>query len=183
MELNQKHLNKIFKYDPETGFLYRKKLSRRDFLTNRAYLTHIRKAKFDSPCGGVSSSGSKDYIQVRQFNKKLFAHRIIWVMVHGYEPDNIDHIDGDGTNNKIDNLREVSTRVNSMNTRKGSKNTTGFIGVYRNTSARKPWRVFIKVKGVMISRGTFEIIEEAIVERKLAEREYGFHMNHGSDKC
>ena len=50
-------------------------------------------------------------------NKKLRAHRVIWEMYNGSIPEGlvIDHIDGDPSNNKIENLRLATISQNSFN--------------------------------------------------------------------
>lgn len=63
-------------------------------------------------------------------------HRIIWIMSNGFieNENDIDHIDGDGLNNKIDNLRCVPKTINSRNKRKRSDNKTGKTGVSHTTT-------------------------------------------------
>ena len=61
------------------------------------------------------------------------CHRIIWYLMYGKDvPDDkvIDHIDGDSTNNKIDNLRLLSEVENTRNAKMYSNNTSGVVGVY-----------------------------------------------------
>jgi hypothetical protein len=62
---------------------------------------------------------------------RKYVHRIIWELIHGSIDDNldIDHIDGVKTNNKIENLRLVTRKVNLRNQKTNSRNTSGFTGV------------------------------------------------------
>jgi hypothetical protein len=66
------------------------------------------------------------------FNKTFWLlHRILWVMRNG-EIDaslDIDHIDGNGLNNSVDNLRLVSSAVNQRNKKQRSDNSSGVTGV------------------------------------------------------
>tara|TARA_R100001143_G_C3351183_1_gene129611 strand:- start:119 stop:490 length:372 start_codon:yes stop_codon:yes gene_type:complete len=63
---------------------------------------------FTAPIGG--------YFQGQIFGKLYYAHRIIWTMYYGDWPENeIDHIDRNGFNNKISNLRDVTHQVNMNN--------------------------------------------------------------------
>ena len=113
-------------------------------------------------------------------NKKYKAHRIIWKMIYGTDPDYIDHIDGDTKNNSIENLRSVNPETNSRNISLSHRNTSGYIGVcFDKLSAIKPWKVQISFEGKKIRVGSYATIEEAIEARKAAEIKYGYHANHG----
>lgn len=71
------------------------------------------------------------YIQIKVNGKFYYAHRIAWLLMFGAFPKyEIDHIDGDKSNNKRDNLRDVHHATNLSNRhRKSSKNTNSYIGV------------------------------------------------------
>lgn len=78
--------------------------------------------------GGIGNSG---YYQVRCHTKLVLVHRVIYELHFGEIPDNmfIDHIDGDRTNNKIDNLRLVERVSNARNCRLRKDSTSGKVGV------------------------------------------------------
>lgn len=104
-------------------------------------------------------------------------HRLIWLMEHGYWPKQpIDHINGDPLDNRLENLRMVDYSVNSKNSAMYRSNTTGFTGV--SVCGRK-YRAQIRVNGKHINLGYFEKIEDAAAARALAEKQYGFHPEHG----
>lgn len=66
----------------------------------------------DKVAGGVVDR----YLKIKINKKKYFAHRLAWLYVYGEWPKNqIDHIDGNAFNNRIDNLREVTSRENCQN--------------------------------------------------------------------
>jgi len=178
--MNYETATKLFNYNPETGCLSWKLRCRSEFKNAKSHASH-RNAVNKGIAGSLSrTSSGKEYIQVHVGRKRYLAHRIAYLIHFGVEADVIDHLDGDGTNNKAENICNGTTSDNSRNIKKGSANTTGHMGVYRNEKcATKPWRVFIKVGGKMLSRGTFKTIEEAVVERAIAEREYGFSGRHG----
>lgn len=73
-----------------------------------------------------------EYRGVKICNRKFLVHRIIWFLHYGSFPkDMIDHIDRDGTNNKISNLREATNAQNQWNTTKQIINSSGYKGVVK----------------------------------------------------
>lgn len=127
-------------------------------------------------------SGAK-YLQVWVGGGRFYAHRIIWSMVNGMidEGMEVDHIDGDGINNRIDNLRLVKSCENRLNQPIPSSNTSGSIGVYWHKKRMK-WYSSIKVNGKSKHLGYFSTFSEALNCRKNAEKKMGFHENHGRKK-
>lgn len=109
------------------------------------------------------------------------SHRLIWLMVHGWWPENIDHINGVRTDNRLENLRAVTRRENSRNTVR-CRNSTGVTGVYINERGL-PYRARIgNDKGKMENLGNFATLEEAAEARRKAEERLGYHPNHGKTK-
>ena len=122
-------------------------------------------------CGPKNSK--KHYLRVGFIGVYVYIHRLIYVHVTGEQPDCIDHIDGNGLNNKWDNLRSVSHSINGKNQKIHTTNTSGTSGVtYRKDSDR--WRARIMVDDKSISLGTFKEKSEAIQARKEAEKIYGY---------
>lgn len=110
---------------------------------------------------------------------RYLDYRLAWLCHFGKWPEkSIDHIDGNPGNNRIRNLRDVSHRENLQNQKSNSANTSGASGV-RWDRARKKWRAEIKSNGKNIHLGRFPDFDEAVAARKQAERDYGFHPNHG----
>jgi len=134
-----------------------------------------------------SHARAKNYkcIHIQVFNRHYMAHRLAWAFTHGEFPkedEQIDHINGDATDNRIDNLRLVSMQENNRNKGLGRNNKTGITGVSWKKKYQK-WYAFIKVDRVDKHLGCFSTIFEAACARKSAEREYGFHGNHGSRRA
>ena len=107
------------------------------------------------------------------------AHRAAWAIFHGEWPGGqIDHINGDRSDNRLENLRDIPGRENQKNMKRPSRNTSGTVGVDW-FPARNKWRARIRHDGVNIHLGLFSSKEDAIATRKAAASEYGYHPNHG----
>src|SRR5687768_2806402 len=72
------------------------------------------------------------YRAVMVNGKKYYVHRIVWEMRNGVIPEGlcIDHIDGDCSNNRLDNLRLVTLSGNQRNSKLPRNNSTGIHGIY-----------------------------------------------------
>ena len=131
--------------------------------------------------GTVATFNGKKYISLTLFSKKYLAHRLIWLYVTGIKPDEIDHEDSNGLNNMWCNLRNVTHQINCKNTRTSKKNTSGTTGVHW-CKRDKRWVARIQVDGKTKNIGYFKNKQNAIDARLHAERQYGYHENHGTPK-
>ncbi len=106
------------------------------------------------------------------------AHRIAWALHYGVLPDpsmEIDHINGDRSDNRISNLRLVSQVDNLRNKTQYKNCKHGYPGIFKDLDGRKkPWRAGIGVNGTVIKVGSFRCKTAAIFARKAAEVKYGF---------
>lgn len=105
-------------------------------------------------------------------NKKYYAHRIVFLMTHGYVPKIIDHIDGNRSNNSPENLREASQSQNNINRKRPAKtNSTGYTGVcYNNKLGR--YVAYINVNKRRKQIGCYKTVEAAAAARRDAEIKY-----------
>ena len=95
--------------------------------------------------GELAGSVAKDgYCRVKFEQKFYLAHRIIFMIHHGYMPNVIDHIDGNPSNNKIENLRECTVSQNGMNSKVSITNKSGIKGVSWSKLSGK-WQVRVQV--------------------------------------
>ena len=129
----------------------------------------------------LANEGIGGYRQGSILSRQYTAHRVIWLLhtVH-WPTGQIDHINGDKSDNRICNLRTVAQRENMKNRKRPSNNTSGVAGVYWHGKSQK-WMAYITLNGVKKSIGYFSVFEDAVAERKAAEKKFGYHANHGRD--
>lgn len=160
--ITQEKLRNLLHYCPDTGLF-----------TRLISIVGIRRV--GSIAGSVTHDG---YITIGVDRSSYMAHRLAWFYTHGEWPNQIDHISGLKTDNRIINLRSVSSSENMKNKKIGSNNSSGVIGVSW-VKARSMWKARISINGVNACLGLSVYKWDAICARKSAERIHGYHDNHG----
>jgi hypothetical protein len=123
--------------------------------------------------------GSQGYRTGSILGTTYQSHRVIWKLLIGTDPTFVDHINGDRSDNRWVNLRNVSFIQNLQNQRLASNNTSKVLGVYHLPHTGK-WIARICVNRKQHNLGTYANKKDAIQARKAAERLHNFHTNHGS---
>jgi hypothetical protein len=113
--------------------------------------TNLSRVKINNIAG---SPGEKGYLQIGINQKLYLAHRVIFLMHHGYMPDFVDHIDGNKENNFIENLREASRGQNRMNSKLQSNNKSTIKNVNWHKKQNK-WVVQLGVEGKKLYFGAY----------------------------
>jgi hypothetical protein len=161
MHLDIDKLRDTYTYNPDTGTLHW--------------------TKNNKPAGSVFACGKdrKLYRRVRFDKKDVSAHRVVWAIVYGYVPDTLDHIDGDGLNNKLGNLREATLTENQYNRKISKANSTGHKGVSKRKDSSK-FFAFIKIDRKSVYLGSFTTPEDASdAYTKAATALHGKYLNLG----
>lgn len=130
-----------------------------------------KKPRGRARCGCVAGSVNKNsgYVIIVVYGKSYRAHRLIWLWYHGYMPENeIDHINRNRADNRIENLREASRSCNIRNSSTYKTNTTGVSGVSLLKSGK--YRVQIWISNRKHNVGTFIDFDEAVLHRLAAEQ-------------
>lgn len=166
--LTQERLKSELSYNSQTGmFVWLKTGKGRSIHRHAGCVSYrkIQKAKY----------------VVIMIDKKLYAaHRLAWLYMTGNFPEEvIDHINGDGQDNRFVNLRAVTKQDNHKNMRMFSNNNSGIAGVSWDKFNKK-WRVTIWDSNKQVSLGRHDDLFEAACIRKSAEKLYQYHANHGS---
>jgi hypothetical protein len=108
-------LREVIHYDPETGIF------------TAIFPPHRKKT-----VGWIEMPRGR-YIKIHALGRAYSAHRLAWFYMTGEWPPVIDHINGNGLDNRWSNLRAADTRLNNENRRKPTiHNLTGFLGVSLN---------------------------------------------------
>lgn len=158
MLLTQEIVRELLDYDPETGVLTWKPRDVKWFKDDNRYTAEQCCRRWNSKwanktCGYLQNHYG--YTIVTIDSKKYYAHRIIWLFVFGDFPKfQIDHKNGNRSDNRLRNLREVTNQQNSMNSTIYKNNTSGRKGVWMEKSTGL-WVSQIKMDGkrLVVYRG------------------------------
>lgn len=175
-DISIEYLKEALEYTPETGVIRWKQRPKIHFKTENSWWA--TNANFAGKVAGARDSDG--YLRIGICGRLYRSHRVAWALHYGYWPDNeIDHVSGDRSDNRIDKLRSVTAAVNNKNLRLYSTNKTGVPGVgwYK---ARGKWRAKINDSGKVKHIDYFDDFSEAVKARKAAEMQLQYHENHGT---
>jgi len=136
-------------------------------------VVHLNQSKLiGQKAGSIHSTG---YRHITFMNKQHKAHRLIWLYVYGYLPKEIDHIDGNRQNNKLENLREVTRSQNQYNKIMQKNTASGIKGVNWHKKS-KSWVVRLNVNNQPKHFGYFKDLE--LAELVAIEARDKFHKGY-----
>ena len=119
------------------------------------------------------------YLGGRLMGVNYLAHRVMYALAYGrWAAGEVDHINGDRTDNRPENLRDVPKVLNARNAKRAANNTSGATGVMLRKRDSK-WIATIRMFGKTHYFGAYQDFFDAVAARKAAEAEFGFHPNHG----
>tara|TARA_R100000544_G_C2213965_1_gene53513 strand:+ start:366 stop:935 length:570 start_codon:yes stop_codon:yes gene_type:complete len=185
MELTAEIARELLTYNPDTGKLFWKERSAKYFknfkMSRKSWNTKwAGKEAFKAIT--YRKSGQIGRLDGRLLNKKYLAHRIAWLIYYSEWPKNeIDHINQDPTDNRIENLRDVTHAENNKNRTLQNNSTTGYSGVSFYKRHGK-YRAEICINNIKKHLGYYDTVEEAAAARSVANINYNFHPNHGNEK-
>lgn len=153
--LSAAQARELLAYDPETGIL-----------TWKVSIRGRIRAGIEA---GNTNNGYRGTIIA---HRRYLNHRLAWLIYYGEWPkDQLDHIDGDGENNRIGNLRSASATINNQNKNKIRPQKNNRLGITGVTVYRGKYRANLKVSGRSLNLGSYNTIEEARDAYLKAKRE------------
>ena len=160
-------VNKWLFYDSQSGVFYWKE-------------SPMYKVKAGDKAGALLKNGcGNNYLTITVHGKRYLAHRIVATLFLGAKPsDFVDHINGDGFDNRLENLRLVSKQQNSRNMKISARCKTGIMGV-SFCNKYNGYRVKIGRNRTISKAFYFKDFFEACCARKSLENEFNFDKNHG----
>lgn len=159
-------LSRLFNYEPDTGLLTWK-------------ISTGQKIKPGDIAGSLQPCRKTVYRRIQYRGRCYKAHRIAWILAYGRQPEGqIDHIDGDGLNNRLRNLRDVTSSQNNRNRSLSALNSSGVFGVHLDRR-HDYWHATIYSGKKRLHLYCGKDFFEAVCRRKSAEKRFDYHRNHG----
>jgi len=162
--LTADRLRELLDYNPVTGvFLWK--------------IDRASTARVGSTAGYRRRDG---YTGMKIEQRELLAHRVAWLHVHGRWPvDQLDHVNGIKSDNRLTNLREASRAENKCNTKRPATNTSGFKGVTWHIHTKR-WVARLTINRRRVHLGYFSTADEAHTAYcTAAAQRYGRFFNPG----
>ena len=161
-------------YEPTSGRLYWKPINLHQCKSE------LYQRRWNSRLAGRrAGTNSNHYRYVNLLGEHCLEHRVVWLINHRtWPPEHIDHIDGDGFNNRLSNLRAVTRSENARNSKLRRSNKTGAADVSWSKQKKK-WHARIWTNGKRKNLGFYSSLDGAKRARAAAETKYDYHPNHG----
>lgn len=143
---SQQRLHEVLSYNESTGlFLWKVKVAQR------------------SPAGSPAGTIANNRLLISVDKKLYYGHRLAWMYVTGEDPGQleIDHKDGNPSNNKFSNLRLATRQENMRNLKRPDRNKTGYKGVFWDQKHPNKFGACIRAEGKNKRLGYFSTPEEA----------------------
>ena len=165
-------------------------MSETNFTLTKKYLHQVFEYKSDGLYWKINKQNTRigekagtvgyfqPYSRITLNRKRYQEHHLVFLMFNGYLPKQIDHINCIKHDNRIENLREVTTSQNSMNKKIGKTNTSGYknVGFHKKTGK---WQVQLKVNQKTFHFGYFADIELAdLVAHEARDLYHGKFARH-----
>lgn len=159
-DLTQVRLKEVLKYNFETGLF-----------------VWITPPNSRSRVGAIAGSNHPSgYRRLGIDGKQYLEHRLVWLYIHGEFPNGdkpfIDHIDGNPSNNRIENLRDCSAAENQRNTKKPLTNSSGFKGVHVDAQGMYRAMILNPITGKNEYLGSYLTPEDASIVYEKKSKDY-----------
>ena len=175
--ITRKDLLKTISYNPDTGlFLWNSRSggTRGDNVFNALYA-----GKHAGNIVKVSRSKTS-YMTIKVFGVTYKSHRLAFILMGCDLPEQVDHINHNGLDNRWENLRASNSSDNSKNLPIQKSNKTGVVGVNWHKSARKWQARAVDNNGKRIDLGRYDDFDRAVSVRKEYEIKFNYYEHRGS---
>lgn len=179
--VTQELIRYLLDYNPETGIFTWKHRPREMF--NNDTVFNCWNGKWAGRQAGTKHKSLKRfYLRAKIGDEFVLLHLAAWVFMFGKMPSGvIDHENGNGLDNRLSNLRDVTHATNCRNRKRNCNNSSGVNGVSWYKSSGK-WVVSACHNKTKFQIGYFEQFFDAICARKSFDAKHGFHELHGQDR-
>jgi hypothetical protein len=170
----KEYLSQCFRYEPWSGNLFWRHRPVDHFTGDGNRPAEWAAKSWNTRYAGsraLCSVTAQGYFSGSLNGRHVLSHRVIWKLVHGSEPDLIDHKNRDKSNNRIGNLRPADKRLNGRNTGLYRTNTSGVAGVSARAGGFQA-----AIRDISGKRKTkwFRTLPEAAAWRSEMEKSCGF---------
>lgn len=172
-------LRSVLRYDEVSGLLTWAPRSLGDFEKEKYYKAWVTRCQ-GKEAGSEVKKKNKVYKVISVAGRRMYSHRVAWAIYYGQHPvGEIDHKNGNSSDNSVINLRIVSRKENSRNVGLHANSRSGYCGVNWHVKAGR-WKARVKVNGKEMYLGLFDCPAEASARIKQVRDSLGFYENHGS---
>lgn len=180
-------LRQLLRYEPETGKLFWKERGVEWFRSTKGRSAEETCRLWNARWAGreaLDTDGGAGYFVGTVLYKRAMTHQFVWAIATGEWPHlDIDHVDGDRKNNRIENLRHIGSVGNGRNrsTRPALSGLPRGVS-YHKKYREKNFRAAVHVGGKQIHLGLFSTAGEAHQAYREAALKLGFterHINSG----
>jgi hypothetical protein len=174
VKLTQEVVRELLRYEKTTGNLFWRTRDRRWFTSERGW--KMWNSRYAGKRAFTAKIHGGDHLQGTVLYLHCYAHQVIWLWMTGEWPEEIDHKNRIGTDNRWKNLKK-STRLENLHNMSLRRNVSNeHCGVRR---VGKKFKAVITVNYKRIYLGYFSSVKDAVVAREVAKRKYGFSRGHG----
>jgi hypothetical protein len=164
-DITLQQLKQVLRYDPTLGIF--------QWLPT----ANVKGISAGSRAGSIETRSG--YRRIKLNGKMYTEHRLVWFYVHGVWPTGvIDHINHDRSDNRIQNLRDVTHKENMLNKKALTTSITGHQGIWFNQKTSR-YVAEITKDGKKVYQKSFTTANLAIEAREAKLKQLGFHENHG----